>query len=96
MGVGMKRPRNWGKDEQLCALLCAMDRREVAWKIRKGRLFLAGARDGITLPFNESVADLVHTRRGRWEARHPFDGRVIARGVSERDVVRATIIAVWQ
>jgi len=47
------------------------------------------------LPFNASVADLVHTMRGRWEARHPFDGRVIARGVSERDVVRATIIAVW-
>lgn len=53
-------------------------------------------KNGITLPFIKSVASMVNTRRGRWESRHPFDDRVLATGVSERDVIRKTIQAVWQ
>jgi hypothetical protein len=43
-----------------------------------------------------SVASLVNTRRGRWEARSIYDDHVIATGVSERDVIRATIEQVWR
>jgi hypothetical protein len=68
----------------------------VAFDIRRGLLFLAGSNGLITLPFMQSCASLVHVRRGRWEAHHPFDGRLLASGVSERDVVRATIQAVCQ
>lgn len=95
MALGTSRPRNWGKESQQIALEILMEHRNVAFKVKRGVLFLAPSRNGVTLPFVESVASLLNTRRGRWEARHPFDDRVLATGVSERDVVRATIQAVW-
>lgn len=99
MSLGNSRPRNWGREAQLAGLAIAMKRGRVAYQIRQeGRgacrrpvLYLAPSHAGITLPFTDSVADLVHVARGKWEALHRFDGRVLARGVSVADVVRATI-----
>lgn len=96
MALGTSRPRNWGKESQQIALEILMKRRNVAFKVVKGVLFLTPSKNGISLPFIESVASMVNTRRGRWESRHPFDDRVLATGVSERDVIRKTIQAVWQ
>lgn len=105
MTLGMSRPRNWGKDSQQAALEIALLRRHVAFRTSKLRpradgtrrlaLWLAPSRDGLTLPFAETCAELENVRRGLWEARHPFDGRLLAKGISERDVIRATIEAVW-
>lgn len=88
------------------ALACLLAREHVAYQVRpittpegsKKRLslWLTASRNGVTLPFcHGSCADLVNTRRGRWEAKHPFDGRTLATGCSLRDVVRTTIQAVW-
>jgi hypothetical protein len=96
MALGTNRTRNWGRDAQEIALSIAMRKYRVGYEIRHGLLFLAGSNGRITLPFNQSCASLVHVRRGRWEAHHPFDGRLLASGISERDVVRATIQAVCQ
>lgn len=103
MGIGMPRARNWGKDAQQSALAILLESKKVAHKVanvgtgprKHEMLFLAGSHGGLTLPFTDGVADLVHACRGRWEARHPFDGRLLAYGVSKRDVIRATIKAVW-
>ncbi len=101
MAFGNSRPRNWGKESQQAALELAMLRQSVAWRAtptraaRRLALWLTPSRDGVTLPFREVAADLFNVRRGRWEARHPFDGRLLAVGVSERDVIRATIQTVW-
>ncbi|MDP2326074.1 MAG: hypothetical protein Q8N51_18890 [Gammaproteobacteria bacterium] len=87
-------------------LACLLAREHVAYQVRpittpagdKKRLslWLAASRNGVTLPFYQgSCAELVNIRRGRWEAKHPFDGRTLATGCSLRDVVRATIQAVW-
>lgn len=100
MGKGVKKPRNWGKDEQEIALYMALKRCQVAYKVTKVRagrnhaLWLAPSKDDITLPFVESVAELVNVKRGRWVSTHPFDGRSLATGVSRRDVIRATIQAI--
>lgn len=104
MALGTNKTRNWGKDAQLAALNLALCSRKVAYRtlpvkshdglIRKA-LWLTPSAKGVTLPFIESVADLVNIDRGRWEAHHPFDGRLLAIGVSERDVIRATIEKVW-
>jgi len=59
--------------------------------LKKSSLWLTPSKDGLTLPFSDSCADLVNTRRGHWKARHPFSGRVLATGISLRDVIRATI-----
>lgn len=99
MSRGSSRPRNWGREAQASALAIAMLRGRVAYQIRQeGRgacrrpvLYLAPSHAGTTLPFTDSVADLVHVGRGRWEAPHRVDGRTLARGVSIADVVRATI-----
>lgn len=100
MTLGTPRPRNWGKETQAAALAIAMQRGKVAYQVRTSKhgktLWLAGSDKGVTLPFIESCANLINTRRGRWEARHPFDDRLLAAGCSERDVIRATIQAVWQ
>lgn len=95
MALGTSRTRNWGKEAQQSALRIAMFRGKVDYQIRGGCLFLAGSNGQITLPFNESCARLVHVRRGRWEARSHWDDRKLASGVSERDVIRATINAIW-
>lgn len=95
MALGSNYTRNWGKEAQEAALRLIMKRRAVAYEVRNGLLFLAPSRNGTTLPFNTSVASLVNVRRGQWEAQSLWDGRVIARGVSERDVIRATIATVW-
>ena len=58
-------------------------------------LWLAPSRNGVTLPFLESACDLFNVSHGRWEARHPFDDRVLATGISQREVIRATIATVW-
>lgn len=95
MTLGTSRTRNWGKEDQQSALNIAMLRGKVAYQIRGGCLFLAGSNGQITLPFNQSCARLVNVRRGRWEARSHWDDRVLASGISGRDVVRATIKALW-
>jgi hypothetical protein len=102
MSLGSSRPRNWGREAQASALALTILRGRVAYQIRQeGRgacrrpvLYLAPSHDGVTLPFTDSVADLVHVTRGRWEAHHRVDGRTLARGVSITDVVRATIEAI--
>lgn len=104
MALGTRHVRNWGREAQQIALDLLLRREGVAYRLQplkrfarqRFALFLAPSRGGITLPFTESVADLVHVRRGRWEAWHPMDGRVLASGISVRDVVRATIKVVWQ
>jgi len=95
MALGNSRPRNWGKEAQEGALRLACLRGKVAYQVRKDALFLAASANGLTLPFVESVAMLENDRRGHWVARNLFDDRVIATGVSQRDVIRATIDAVW-
>lgn len=95
MSLGMPRARNWGKDAQQVALAIALKENHVAYRIRGENLLLAGSANGITLPF-ETVAKLANTRRGQWQARHLFDDRLLATGVSQRDVIRATIQAAWK
>lgn len=109
MALGTNRTRNWGKDAQQVALFLVLDRNHVAYRVtpvklpvghqEKGKrlaLWLTPSRNGVTLPYYQGTcAELVNVRRGRWHARHPFDGRVIAEGVSLRDVVRTAILAVW-
>lgn len=107
MALGSSRPRSWGKEAQQIALDMALKQARVAYQARPAKrvhgglrrfvLWLAPSHNGITLPFSfGSCADLVNVRRGRWEARHPFDGRVLATGVSKRDVVRAVIPGLCQ
>ena len=105
MALGNGRPRNWGKDFQQIALTSILKKRNVAYQTRPVRtsrkekmldLWLTPSRNGLTLPFYlGSCATLTNTRRGRWEATHPVDGRILATGISLRDVVRATIQEVW-
>lgn len=104
MTLGTSRPRNWGKDSQMVALALVLKCKRVAFDLRTTRaldgrrrqaLWLTPSHNGVTLPFVQSFADIVHVKRGVWTATHPWDGRVLARGVSERDVVRATIEAIW-
>lgn len=100
MSLGTPRPRNWGKDEQKIALALLLERNKVAYRIRNSELgptlWLAASANGTTLPFIDCCANLVHARRLRWEARHPFDDRLLAVGCSKLDVVRATIQAAWR
>ena len=105
MSLGNSRTRNWGKDAQQVALDLQLAHSSVAYQLRplksqdgKRRLslWLAPSRNGVTLPFVfGSCADLVNTRRGSWAATHPFDGRILASGVSLRDVVRSAIRVVY-
>ena len=94
MSLGTNHARNWGRDAQEAMLALVMHDRQVAYRVRGNLLYLAGSNDEITLPFS-SVAMLENTTRGRWESRHVFDGRLLATGISRRDVIRATIQAVW-
>ena len=94
MSIGMPRTRNWGKDAQQVALAIALEKSRVAYRISGDKLMLAGSANGLTLPF-ETVATLTNIRRGRWEARSQFDDRLFATGISQRDVIRATIQTVW-
>lgn len=95
MALGTNHTRNWGKDAQGAMLTVIMRDRQVAYRVRGNVLYLAGSNGEITLPFS-SVAMLENVQRGRWEAYHPFDGRLLAKGISRRDVIRATIQKVWQ
>ena len=94
MALGTNHARNWGRDAQGAALQVIMMDRQVAYRVRGNMLYLAGSNEEITLPFS-SVAMLENVSRGRWESHHPFDGRLLATGVSRRDVIRATIQKVW-
>lgn len=96
MALGTTRTRNWGKEDQTMALSMALHRRGAAYQVRSGYLYLAARKGDVTLPFNQSCAQLLNVQRGRWEACNPWDGRLLAIGVSERDVIRATIERVWQ
>lgn len=99
MPLGTHRTRNWGKEAQDCALALLLARRRVVYQIKpRGRLlelWLAPSHEGVTLPFVETVASLVHVRRGFWRSEHPINGNVLATGISQRDVIRATIQTVW-
>ncbi len=103
MSLGSSRPRNWGREAQASALALVMKARNVVFEIRtegKGSwrhkvLYLAASKGGTTLPFT-SVATLANVKRGQRQARHHYDGRLLATGVSLRDVVRATIEAAWR
>lgn len=94
MALGTNRARNYGKDDQVSTLAAVMRHFNVCYEIRKGRLFLAGVRGNTALPLHEACASLVNVSRGQWEARHLFDDRVLAKGISERDVIARTIGAV--
>lgn len=89
--------RNWGKEAQHGALMLALHQAGVAYQVKNNALWLTAALPGRepnqpALPFvNGSCADLVHVRRGRWEAHHVFTGQVLARGVSVRDLVARTV-----
>lgn len=99
MALGLSRPRNYGRDVQQSRLAIAMQCGNVTYRVQCRRgvkmLYLAGKAGCHILPF-EGVAELANTRRGHWEARHVFDGRVLATGLSETDVIAKTIEAVWQ
>lgn len=103
MALGLARVRNWGREAQEGALALVLARSRLAYRVRpagrgrarRERLFLAASFNGVTLPFTEAVADLGHKGRGRWEAQSLWDARVLATGVSRRDVIRATIQTVW-
>lgn len=99
MTLGTSRPRNWGREAQECALSLMLSRRRVAYQVKpRGRLlelWLTPSHGGVTLPFMETVASLVNVRRGLWRAEHPVDGRVLASGISKRDVIRAAIQIIW-
>lgn len=106
MALGTSRTRNWGKEAQAGALAILLQRAKVAYKVcplrpvspgqRRVSLWLTPSHNGLTLPFyGGSCAELVTVRRDRWEARHLWDGRVLASGCSLMDVVRATIQQVW-
>lgn len=94
MTLGVSRPRNWGVDQQRIALNIALRRAGVAYQVKRSALWFTTATPGEinkpALPFIESYADLTHVRRGCWEARHPFSGRLLATGISVRDVVGKT------
>lgn len=105
MASGSNRPRNWSKEDQQRALELVMKTKRVAYKVVEHRaadgqrlraLWLAASHNGVTMPYAESTADLVNVSRGEWEARHPFTGVVLAKGVSMIDVIRATINNVCQ
>lgn len=99
MALGTNRTRNWGREAQEIALALLLKHRRVAYQVKpRGtllELWLTPSHNGLTLPFTETVASLVNVRRGLWHAESPFDGRVLAKGISQRDVVRATIQTVW-
>lgn len=95
MTLGTSRPRNWGIEQQSAALAIACKRGRVAYEVRRCELWLHPSDNGIALR-GWSVARLENVRRGKWEAHSIQDGRVLATGVSQRDVIRATIEAVWQ
>lgn len=99
MTLGLSRPRNYGREAQQSRLAIAMQRGRVAYQVRCRRgvktLSLAGSDGTYTLPF-EGVAELANTRRGHWEARHVFDGRLLASGISETDVIARTIEVAWK
>lgn len=99
MALGTNRTRNWGKEAQQAALSLAMQHRKVAYKVehaKTGEVFLMLAASHNGLPSFATVASLHHACRERWEARNPFNDRALATGISERDVIRKTIQAVWQ
>lgn len=108
MALGTNRTRNWGKEAQQTALALTLASKRVAYQLTVPRtrrapnagvrkeLWLAASAHGITLPFTHTVASLVNVRRGLWHAESIYDGRLLATGVSERDVIRTTIEKVWQ
>jgi hypothetical protein len=97
MTIGTKRARNWGKEAQEQALALLLQRRRLAYQVvTRGtatELRVAPSHRGVTLPFVDTVATLIHVRRGLWRAEHPFDGHVLASAVSQRDVIRMAIQA---
>jgi len=105
MTLGTNHPRNHGREAQQITLNMLLRNRKVAYKVEPAGYCSGKARKtlwltpcnwkGVILPFTNSVADLINIERGKWEARHPFDGRVLASGISETDVVRAAIEKIW-
>lgn len=103
MALGLARVRNWGREAQEGALALALARGRLTYQVRSAgrgaaldeRLFPVASFNRVPLPFTEAVAALIHKGRGRWEGQSLWDGRVRATGVSHRDVIRATIEAVW-
>lgn len=95
MALGTNRTRNWGREAQASALAILLETRNVAYQVRQNVLYLAASRNGLTLPFHESVARLEQIKRGYWVAYSMWDDRVIVSGISQRDVIRATIQTVW-
>lgn len=97
MTIGSKRVRNWGKEAQEQALALLLKRRRLAYEVTtrgaRMELRIAPSHGGITLPFVDTIATLVHVRRGLWRAEHPFDGHMLASAVSQRDVIRMAIQA---
>lgn len=90
-------PRNLSRESQQISLKLALTQANVPFQTLATRrhpiktLWLAPAKGETTLPFVESCADLVHVAPRNWEARRPFDGRVLATGTSFIDVIRASV-----
>lgn len=103
MALGTSRPRNGGVEFQVGVLNILLHQRKVNYRLvshprdrhRKDLWLNADDHHGLALPSVGSVATLVNTQRGRWEARDIFDGHVLATGYSLRVVITNTIRAVW-
>jgi hypothetical protein len=91
MGIAIKNVRNWGVEQQRISLFLTLKRKRLVYKVIKNDLFVSPSYNGVTLPFCESVAYLVHIKRCHWESHHPLDGRRLARGCSLIDVIFRTI-----
>lgn len=108
MALGTNKARNWGREAQQIALALVMASKHVAYRVttrnlphlvatgRQHELWLTPSRGGLTLPFTETVATLVHVRRGLWRAESTRTGAVLGTGISITDVIRNTIEQVWQ
>lgn len=100
MALGTSRPRNWGKEAQQTALSLLLDRAGLVYRTTKTRrglaLWLARTNGKITLPFLGTCAELQNVERNKWVSTDPINGEEIAKGVSERDVIRATIQTMYR
>jgi hypothetical protein len=99
MALGTYRPRNWGAEQQMAALNMICKSGRVGYKLRttkRGGLMLGLYKtDGVySLPV-EFECELANVRKGKWESLSTNDGCVLACGISQRDVIRATIQKVW-
>lgn len=105
MSLGNSRPRSYGVEQQLAMLALTLRHRKLTYRTTKANpqqgehqaleLWVTGSNGDITLPFTGTCARLARRGRGKWIATHPWDGRQLACGISERDVVCKTVQALY-